>query len=186
MGGIKFVAWVTFSCWRVARLIWAGKVIHANTSNTEFFFNFFWFGCNWHTMFHPFHVYNVVNQVYIWRYAPHTCRYHLSPYVPITVSLTTFLMLCLLFQWLMQSVTGSLYLTLSFTHFVHPHQPPPLWQPSVCSLCFLIWFCFLFISLFFFRVHAHVNSYTICLCQSDLLSSVGSSILLQIVWSHLF
>ena len=78
--------------------------------------------------------------------AHHKCS-HLSPYDTIIVPLTIFPMLCLLFLWLILSITGK-PVPPPLQPFCPTPYHPPLWQPSVCSLYLQVWFCFLFVGLF--------------------------------------
>ena len=83
----------------------------------------------------------VVTQLYILYYTYHKCTYHVSPHNTITIPLAKFPMLYHLFPWLIHSITGGLQLLLTFPHIAHP-SPPPLWQPSTCSLYLWVCFCF--------------------------------------------
>ena len=83
--------------------------------------------------------------------AHHKCNAIWHHTALLKLSLTIFSMLCLLFLWLIHSITGNLYLPLPFTHIGYP-PPPSSWQPSICSLYLWVWFWFLFaysIVLFF-------------------------------------
>ena len=66
---------------------------------------------NW--LSHP----GTLGQVYTLCFAHHKYIFCLSPYNAITIPLTMFFMPCLLFLWLIHSITGSLCLPLPFTHF---------------------------------------------------------------------
>ena len=75
---------------------------------------------------------------------------HLTPYVVITILLTAFLRLYFISPWLF--ITGNMYFLLPSLFYPFP-KPPPIWQPSKCSLyllvCFLLFFLF---CLFVFKV----------------------------------
>ena len=73
---------------------------------------------------------------------------HLVPYKVITVLLTIFLMLYMTSPWLIYYVTGGLYLLIPFIYFAHSPQPPPFWQPPICSL--YLWIYFHIVSSFCF------------------------------------
>ena len=60
-------------------------------------------------MLHYFELHNrVIQQFYRLCCAHHKCSYHLSPYNAIIISLIISPILCLLFQWLISSITTSL------------------------------------------------------------------------------
>ena len=108
--------------------------------------------------------------------AHHKCVYHLSQYNPLTISLTKCPVLCLLFLLLIRSVTGNLYLPLSFTHFAHPANTLPfsnhqfvlcIYRSDCIFVSFLIHlFCVLiphvseivlhiFLGVTYFTIHIH-------------------------------
>ena len=78
----------------------------------------------------------------------------------LKLSLTVSPILCLLFLWLIHSITGSLYLPLFFTHFVHPLTPFPLATINLFStfmgliLIFICLFsCFVFLDFTYEQNH---------------------------------
>ena len=83
---------------------------------------------------------------------------HLSLYDAITVPLTIFPMLCLLFPWLIHSITGSLYLPLPFTHFAHAPTPAPLTTTSLFSILMGLFLRFVRLFVLFFRFCIRVKA----------------------------
>ena len=98
-------------------------------------------------------------------YAHRKCRYGLSPHDTITMPVAVFPMLCLLFPWLTNWITGSLYLPLPITHFApSPPSPSGNHQFVFCIYKSDSAFCsFVYSSVLFFRFHIWLKSCNICL-----------------------
>ena len=65
----------------------------------------------------------------------------LTPHRVITILLTKFPTRCFPFLWLF-FISGNLYLLVSSSFLTHPFNPPPIWQPSICSLFVYVYlFC---------------------------------------------
>ena len=56
---------------------------------------------------------------YMLCYAYNKCSFHMLPYNSMAILLAIFLMLCLLFLWFINSITGRLYIPFPVTHSAH-------------------------------------------------------------------
>ena len=66
--------------------------------------------------------------------------------------------------WLIYFVTGSLYLLISFTYFIHPPTLSPLATTCLLSVSIgLFLFCYVCSFVLFCRFHIKVKSHCICL-----------------------
>lgn len=89
-------------------------------------FSFFLLFLNysWYIVLHYLQLCNImIQQLYPLCCADHMYSYHMSPYSILTIALTMLFMLYLSSQLLTDFITGSLYLSLLFTHFSHPSIP---------------------------------------------------------------
>ena len=77
---------------------------------------------------------------YIAKWSPHS-RNHLSPHRIVTVLLTVFPMLYVIFPWLTYFITGNLYLLIPVTYFI---QSPPTSLLAATLFCSFICFVFRF------------------------------------------
>ena len=87
----------------------------------------------------------LIQLLYMLLYNHSKCSDHPPPYIALTMSLTIFPMLCLLFLWIIHFIIGTLYPTLLPLFFQSTHLPP-LWQLPVYSL--FIGLILLFVCLF--------------------------------------
>ena len=93
----------------------------------------------------------VVQHLYtLWNDLHDKSRSHLSPYKVTTILLAIFPMLYIASPCIYY-MTGSLYVLILFTYFIHSPTPSTLAIASLFSLCLWVSFCFiLFVHLFCF------------------------------------
>lgn len=95
-----------------------------------------------------------------------------------------------IFPWLINSITGSLYLWLHFTHFIY-HLPSGRHLFIFCMYrSDSVLYLFICVGIFFFRFHTWVKSYITCFSQSDLFNlawcPLDPSMLSQMARAHPF
>ena len=132
-----------------------------------------------------FLLYNKVNQLYICIH-PHIssllCLPPILPIPPLQVDTkhgADLPVLCGCFPLVIYFTFGSVYMSMTLSHFV-PAYPSPFPCPQVHSLCLRLYSCpaprFFRTIFFFFRFHIYVLAYGICFSLSDLLHRVLSFI----------
>ena len=130
-------------------------------------------------------MYNIFIQVLFTLCCCHKCSYHLSSYTTAKISLTIFPMVCLLFPWIVQSITGRLYLQFPSPVFL---TPQPLFPLATTILIFIFTdLIMLFVYLLFFQISYELN-YMIYFFPSELFNlayyPLSPSMLLQMTRSH--
>ena len=125
-------------------------------------------------------LYNKVNQLYLYIYPHIPSLLHLPATLPIpplqgvTKHRADLPVLCGCFPLAICFTFGSVYMSMSLSHFVlaYPSASP---CPQVHSLHLHLYSCpvpMFFRTFFFFRFHIYVLAYGICFSLSDLLHSV--------------
>ena len=135
---------------------------------------------NCFTMVCQFLLYNKMNQLYIYIHPHIPSLLRLPPTLPIpplqvvTKHRADLPVLCGCFQLAIYFTFGSVYMSMTLSHFV-PAYPSSSLCPQVRSLHLRLYSCPAprFIrNIFFFRLHIYVLAYSICFSLSDLLHSV--------------
>ena len=131
-------------------------------------------------MVHQFLLYNKVNQLYVYIYLHILSLLHLPPTLPIppfqvvTKHRADLPVLCGCFPLAMYFTFGSVYMSMTLSHFVPDyHSASPC--PQVDLLRLRLYSCpaprFFRTIFFFLRFHIYVLAYSICFSLSDLLHS---------------
>ena len=126
-----------------------------------------------------FLLYNKVNQQYVHIYLHIHSLLCLPPTLPIppfsvvTKHRADLPVLCSCFPLAIYFIFGSVYMSMSLSHFITAY-PTPFPCPQVHSLHLRLYSCPAprFIRTIYFRFHIHVLAYGICFSLSDLLHSV--------------